>query len=104
MGLIPFALRIRHLSEDRHHMLTLYMENDSIKSILNTGTGHSIIIKNRAPTLPMPRGPPLQGVGRQRDSLKSTVLNRTEENSSSGTVQPHIVPGRSYNLWGSDIL
>lgn len=104
MGLNPFALRTRHLSEDRHHILTLYMENDSIKSILDTGAGHSVVIKNRDPTLPRSRGPPVQGVGRQWDSLKSTVLNRTDEDSSSGTVQPHIVPGRSYNLWGSDIL
>lgn len=85
-------------------MLTLYMENNSIKSILDTGTGHSVIIKSRAPTLPMFRGPPLQGAGHLRDSLKDAVLNWTDKESSSGTVQPDIVPGRLYNLWGTDIL
>ena len=104
MGLISFALRSIQLSEDRDHMLTLHMENDSIKSILDSGAGHSIIIKSRAPTLPMSRGPPLQGVGRQWDSLKSTCLNQIDKESSSGTVQPDIVPGHSYNLWETDIL
>lgn len=103
MGLNLLAPRTRPISENGCPMLTLYMENYSIKSILDTGADYSVIIKNRAPTLPMSRGPRLQGIGSQQDSLKSTnVLNWSDEDSSS--VQPYIVSGLTYNLWGRDTL
>lgn len=47
----------------------------------------------------------LQGIGQSKNTLQSSqLLTWKDEEESTGTTRPYIVPGLPANLWGRDIL
>ena len=86
-------------------LLTLNLDGHPFTGIADTGADLTCVPPWAFPSYPVQPGPLIQGAtGQQKAQQITTPITWEDQDGSSGTVQPLVIPNLPSILWGRDIL